>query len=208
MFRIHAHICPQFLFEPPPEQEIGLPAEYHDQQAQQYTRKNSVQAEEPAQQHRHPDIDRRLDHRSPNIAEQTVGVDIGIHRRPRKADIQRRNHQTQRQVVQHVFGAYPKRNEGRREHIDSETYRAAQQEPHREQLFEYRHDTLFIPLGHQISHPGIHAVEHGAHQRADPQNNEHVVSIERHQCQRSIGVNDDRAGLHQGESSDLMKKQL
>ena len=164
MFRIHSHIYPQFFFEAPPEQKIGLPAEYHDQKAQQNACENPMQAEEPAQQHRHPDIDRRLDHRSPNIAEQTVGIDICFNRRPHQSYIQRCDHQTQRQVVQHVFGAYPERNESRREHIDSETDRAAQQKPHREQLFEYRHDALFVSFGHQIPHTGIHAVEHGAHQ--------------------------------------------
>ena len=164
MFRIHSDIYPQILFEASPEQEIGFPAEYYDQQAQQYARKNSVQAEEPSQQHRHSDIDRRFDHRSPDVAEQTVGIDICLDRRPRQSDIQRCDHQAQRQVVQYVFGTYPQRNEGRREHIDSEAYRAAQQKPHREQLLEYRHDALLIPFGHQISHSGIHAVEHGAHQ--------------------------------------------
>ena len=126
MFRIHSDIYPQILFEASPEQEIGFPAEYYDQQAQQYARKNSVQAEEPSQQHRHSDIDRRFDHRSPDVAEQTVGIDICLDRRPRQSDIQRCDHQAQRQVVQHVFRAYPQRNEGRRKHIDSETDRAAQ----------------------------------------------------------------------------------
>ena len=57
MFRIHSHIYPQLLLQAFSEQEIGLPAKYHDQKAQQNACENSMQAEEPAQQNRHPDID-------------------------------------------------------------------------------------------------------------------------------------------------------
>ena len=194
--------------QPPAEEIPGLPEEDHGHQTAEHARQNAVQSPEVAQQDRQSDVHRRLGDRGSDVGEEAVGVEVGIDRQAREVDVEDGRQQRQRQVIEQVFGSHPERDEGRSQRIDAEAGRAAEQEPGGEELFEDLQDPFPVAFGHEVAHAGVHAVEQGAHEGGDSGDDELVVSVEGHQAQRGVGVDDYRGGLRQGESSDLVEEEL